>query len=135
VDDCLRERYPGVGFFMTRESFQEKYADFSFAHKHNSYFLTPPGGESFASREAGVITFMSKTFARNRTGYGKRELVFAFTHGGFMRAVEKIAIYGENPDEIKSPTNCMMYVVKGRMVSDFGFVIDSFKKIDLLKPI
>ncbi len=133
IDSCLRERYPGVGFFMTRRSFEEKYGDFLKLYQQNPYFATPPGGESFASREVDARTFMSKRLTSKEVIYGGREVILAFTHGGFMRAVERIACPEKDPDEIKSPSNCMMYVVKGRPVDHAHFIVDEFKKVDLLK--
>lgn len=127
VDVRLRERHPGTGFYMTRDEFEKKYSDQSFAYKKNPHFAVPPGGESVASREQDVNSFIN-SFGEDRTS----ELVLAFTHGGFMRALERL-VYPENDANLlKSPRNCEMYILWGEQTSGDHFRIRGFEKIYLL---
>jgi broad specificity phosphatase PhoE len=129
ITPILRERYPGVGFFMTKKQFTQEHAKVATEYQEDRYHAVPPQGESFSSRESDVTKFVNESAANS---YGN--VILAFTHGGFMMALEKL--YSQeviNPSTLRGPKNCEMYILTGEVVEDRLFTCTLFQKINLLE--
>ncbi len=103
----IRERDSGYGYEMTRE---ESGNTFPYLRNHWSFegkwFSTPPGGESLVQVMDRGALFLS-TLSLDTRLQGKT--VYAFSHGGFMQAVQAVVNkipFEEIESRVKNPENC-----------------------------